>query len=596
MTTTAGVKRKAAVYARYSSIMQKETSIEGQRLLCQKLADAHGLKIVEVHKDSAKSGQSEAGRDGFAALMAGVRSKRRPFDVIIVEDLNRLSRDPADIQRFRKVCDYNKIAILTQKGWIKALDVAVQSLVNSIDKESRAINVRRGQALLLENGGVPGAPAYGYRVVPGKPGQHEIDPEQAKIVVRIFHEYGILERSPRDIAADLTREGIPTPASHRDRRYAGSTIWNSQAFVGGMYAKGILGNRKYIGEIDWNTHTTAENPDTLKKVKRPNPKNEHTKQLNPAMRIVSQELWDAAQKVRTKRAVKKFGPTGKVARRPVLARGNHLLSGLTRCGACNGHMRVAQTSRDGTSRIACAAAHQHGTCTHSKSYDLNKLMEGIRDGMVAHLTTDEAIDAALEAYRNEKKSGERNDSERKAVERRLNALNVEIARLVEATMKLANPPEAFYKKIDAKEAERASLDERLHQLGGPSGGQNNVVPFVAAESPKFREVYRRSVMQVHRAITKHPEAPESRYALAALIDSIVVHPTGKRMPYEFTPYAKVAALMGLNLFPERRSSKEVLAEQAFLATPIAPSEGFPASSIMPITCATWSADAPIISG
>jgi site-specific DNA recombinase len=89
-----------------------------------------------------------------------------------------------------------------------------------------------------------------------------------------------------------------------------------------MHAKGILGNRKYIGEIDWNTHSSERSPYTKKPVRRVNPLDQHTKHFNPALRIIDQTLWDAAQKVRTDRSVKKFGTGGKVTRRPVWHAGN----------------------------------------------------------------------------------------------------------------------------------------------------------------------------------------------------------------------------------------------------------------------------------
>ncbi|WP_063791805.1 recombinase family protein [Bradyrhizobium valentinum] len=548
-----GNLKTAAIYARYSSIMQKDSSIEGQKLVCGKLAKRNGLDVTEVFFDKARSGKSIAGRDGYAAMVAAIR--RREFNVIIIEDLSRLSRDAIDTGMLKKICNYNRVEMLTQKGWQTDKDIAIHGLVSTLDNESRAINVRRGQTLCLSNGGVPGAPAYGYRAVPGKPGEHEINPETAKIVVRIFEEYAS-GRSPRAIAADLTSEGIPSPASHRDSRYKGNTIWNSQAFVGGMYAKGIIGNRKYIGEIEWNTHSTEENPDTKRKVKRCNPKGDHIKEFNSALRIISDELWNAAQKVRQQRAVKKFGPGGKVVRRPVTPRGEHLFGGLLRCGACNGPMRIANTSRSGTSRVACAAAHQHQTCSHSKSYDIDTLREGMAEKMVTHLTTDEAIDAAFEAFREERKLGATNDSQRKALERKLNALSLEIARLVEATMKINNPPAEFYKKIDTKEMERASLEEQIKHLG-PAMADGNVLPF----PPKFKDAYRKNVMEVHELLTKSPQSAEARIALANLIDSIVVHPTAKRMPYEITPYARLAAITGQSPLPARRSTQEVIAAQ-----------------------------------
>jgi site-specific DNA recombinase len=305
-------QKTAVIYARYSSIMQDGSSIDGQILACSKVADQYGLKIIGQFEDRARTAQTEYGRDGYAALLAGMRN--RDFDVVVVEDLTRLSRDDADTARLKQIIGFNRIEILTQTGWKKASDFAVHGLIASFDKGTRAVGVRRGQSLSLSHGQVPGAPAYGYRVVPGKPGEHEIDADAAKIVVRIFTEYAA-GRSPSKIAADLTREGIPTPASHRDYRYKDSTTWNSQAFVGGMHAKGILGNRKYIGEIDWNTHSSERSPYTKKAVRRINPAEQHTKHLNPALRIVDQALWDAAQKVRTDRSVKKFGAGGKVVRR-----------------------------------------------------------------------------------------------------------------------------------------------------------------------------------------------------------------------------------------------------------------------------------------
>jgi site-specific DNA recombinase len=436
MKATKAKPKTAVIYARYSSVMQDGSSIDGQILACRKIAEQYGLKIVGTFEDRAKSGQSEDGRDGYAAMLAGIR--KRDFDIVVVEDLTRLSRNDADTVRFKEIIEFNKIEILTQTGWKKGSDFAVHGLINSFDKGTRAVGVRRGQSLSLSKLQIPGAPAYGYRVLENKPGEHEIDPEAEKIVIRIFREYAS-GRSPRKIAADLTREGVPTPASHRDSRYKGSTIWNSQTFVGGMHAKGILGNRKYIGEIEWNTHSSERSPYTKKSVRRVNPVEQHTKHLNPALRIIPQDLWDAAQKVRTDRSVKKFGAGGKVTRRPVLARGEHLLSGLLRCGTCNGHMRIANTSRNGTSRVACAAAHQHHTCEHTKSYDAGTLEKGILAGMVGNLLSDEMIDVALGAYRSEKNKCVKSDSEKKAVERKLNAVNVEIARLVDATMKTENP-------------------------------------------------------------------------------------------------------------------------------------------------------------
>src|SRR5574340_800540 len=86
---------KAAIYARYSSENQRETSLEDQERLCRQEAERRGWIVVAVEHDAALSGQlSEDRRPGFQRLMAA--AQRREFDVLIVDDTSRLSRDTAD--------------------------------------------------------------------------------------------------------------------------------------------------------------------------------------------------------------------------------------------------------------------------------------------------------------------------------------------------------------------------------------------------------------------------------------------------------------------------------------------------------------------
>ncbi len=73
--------------------MQKVTSIDGQLLLCRKVAARNSLDVVGEFVDAAKSGLTEDTRDGYQRLLEGVR--KQDFDVIIVEHFDRLSRDPA---------------------------------------------------------------------------------------------------------------------------------------------------------------------------------------------------------------------------------------------------------------------------------------------------------------------------------------------------------------------------------------------------------------------------------------------------------------------------------------------------------------------
>lgn len=172
-------------------------------------------------------------------------------------------------------------------------------------------------------------------------------------------------------------------------------------------------NELYVGEIHWNVRSTVLNPETQKKQKRRNPEERHTIVKNAELRIIPQALWDNAQKVRSERAIHMFGPTGKPRRRPLVPRNNeHPLAGVLRCGVCNGHTRIAQSYRNGGPRAAYANAHQRGTCEHTRSFDMDVLLKDVADKMEVRLLSPKAIEEAMRAWKEERKSGQRKNSER----------------------------------------------------------------------------------------------------------------------------------------------------------------------------------------
>lgn len=546
---TVSPKKRAVLYARYSSDMQKATSIDGQLLLCRRVAERNNLDVVGEFIDAAKSGLTEDARDGYQRLLNGVRN--HDFDVVVVEHFDRLSRDPATIQRLKQVFEFNRVDLMDQKGiFATATDISIASLYNTIYKPQLAEKVRRGHDNAVANGKIPGSYAYGYRPKPGAPGERLIDKSEAKIVLRIFKEYAS-GRSTRDIASDLTREGVPSPGATRHKNKAGRTTWNHQCITGGRHGRGMLSNELYIGEIHWNVRSTILNPETQRKQKRLNPEERHIIVKNPELRIIPQELWDSAQKVRKARAVHMFGPTGKPQRRPVIPRNNeHPLAGVLRCGVCNGHMRIAQSSRNGAPRAACANAHQRGTCQHTRSFDMDVLLEDIAAKIDVKLLSQKAIEEAMSAWQEERKNDRKKGSERANLEHRRRILTTEIERLSYAIAQSRRKPDELLKRIDECDLERENVDARLRLLG--DGGEN-VIPF---DHPKFGEIYRAEVSKLITALKLNPKATETRVAFRNLIDCIVVHPGRKRMPYEYTPYLNSAAFFGTKLFPENPRKAE----------------------------------------
>ena len=92
-----GVATRVGVYARYSSDLQRPTSIEDQIRECRDAAAHDGWTVQDefIRFDEAKTGQL-AGRDGLDALLEFALQSPRPFDGIIIDDTSRIGAKPVE--------------------------------------------------------------------------------------------------------------------------------------------------------------------------------------------------------------------------------------------------------------------------------------------------------------------------------------------------------------------------------------------------------------------------------------------------------------------------------------------------------------------
>jgi site-specific DNA recombinase len=67
MTKQSSKRPRYAIYARYSSEMQNEISLEDQEAVCRQLIAEKGGVVVGVYKDGAKNGWS-LDREGFQEM------------------------------------------------------------------------------------------------------------------------------------------------------------------------------------------------------------------------------------------------------------------------------------------------------------------------------------------------------------------------------------------------------------------------------------------------------------------------------------------------------------------------------------------------
>jgi DNA invertase Pin-like site-specific DNA recombinase len=288
---------RATIYCRFSSEHQRESSIEDQARNCERFAAREGWQVVSRFQDKAISG-TKKDRAGYQDMLSA--AKRREFDVLLVDDLSRLSRDEIELKQTVRRFKFSGLRIVgvsdgfdtNAKG--HKIQATVRGLINEIYLDDLAEKTHRGLTGRALAGFNAGGRSYGYRHFPiyegtdeyGRPrivaARREIDPDQALIIREIF-ELFIRGWSPRSIAQELNRRGIPAP---RGGTWAFSAIYGDKVRSG----VGFLNNPLYTGRVIWNRSEWVRDPDTGMRKRKERPPTEWIVREDEALRIVSQEF------------------------------------------------------------------------------------------------------------------------------------------------------------------------------------------------------------------------------------------------------------------------------------------------------------------
>jgi site-specific DNA recombinase len=516
--------KRAAIYARYSDDRQNDRSIEDQVALCQAKAVRDGFRVAAVFSDRVKSSASMHGRPGVADLLASAKAGR--FDILIVEELDRLSRSQSDLASIYDRLTFVGIDILTLHtgGRTDQIQVGIRGIVGALFLTDLAHKVRRGAMGNIREGKHAGGLAYGYNTTPGQPGEWVINDAQAAVVRRIFTQYIAGERTPA-IARKLNTDGIKPPRG---------SYWQPGALTGSNSRhNGILGNEIYCGRLVWNRVRMIKDPETGKRVSRPNPESEWQRAAAPHLMIVSPEMFDRAAAIKQSRG--NLAPTHRRAPKA-------LLSGLLRCGACGGGMSIKGPDRSGT-RIVCTTFHNSKLCGNNRTYYQHHIEETVLSGLRRHLVDPRAIRHFLKVYHDERKRLAASASNlQPALERRLGEVTRKLQRLTEAMLETETPVASFTGKIAALEREKTEVETELAGLAAPI--------HVVALHPAAQEHYLNVINDLAAAIKHRSANTEMAASIRELIESVVVHRTEPGEPIRLTVNGRLAALIGQPAFPQ----------------------------------------------
>ncbi|SMH62814.1 recombinase family protein [Azospirillum agricola] len=494
---------KTVIYARYSSDNQREASIEDQIRVCRDYATRQGWTITNVYTDYAISGASMM-RSGIQQLMQDAAVGK--FDILLAEDLDRISRDQEDIAGIYKRIQFADARIVTlADGNISDLHIGLKGTMSARFLKDLAQKTHRGQRGRVEAGKSGGGNSYGYDVVQkfdarGEPirGDRTINTDQARIVERIFREFarGV---SPKAIAATLNREKIAGPAGEG---WGPSTIYGNR-----RRGTGILNNELYIGKLVWNRLRYMKDPDTGKRVSRLNPESEWIITEVPEQRIIDQELWEQVKA--------RQGDLNEAVKVPFhqKARPKNLLSYLLKCGECGGGFSMVSHTH-----LGCSSARNKGTCGNRLTIGRVKLEEAVLGALRDHLMDPNLCAIFCEEYtRHVNRLRMEHNAALGSYKRELESATRELDKLIDAIV--AGVPASRVKdRMHVLEARRAELAVMVEST--------NEAPTLL--HPSMAQHYRDEIQNLIECLNGGDQRIEAAELMRSLIDKIVLTPNGMR--------------------------------------------------------------------
>jgi site-specific DNA recombinase len=511
------MKRRCAIYMRYSSQLRRDASIEDQERRCRERAEREGWPVVEeyVVADRAISVASVAGRDGLLRLIEVAKRKDRPFDCVLFYDTERFARDLPDLLRSIDTLRFYGVDVVSVADGIDSAQPlgrqmfvlqgmhAEQFLVALRDK------VHRGQEGRVLKGFNPGGKCYGYRNVPiedssrtmkyGRPAvlgvRLEIIEEHAKVIRRMFW-MSADNMGYAAIAKVFNGEGIPGPTGGHWSRY---TI------------QAMLHNERYHGIHVWGRTKKDKNPETGKKVTRDAPPSGQRRVEVPLWRIVPEELWRAVQERREQLNASGVHRLGGMQRTERSRR--YLFSGSLTCGQCGASMVIcAGGGKRGYVKYGCHAHKQSGMCGNKLMIRQDRLerqlLAAIEQRLLNPATLEFAVKRCEEGLRSRLAEMERKGSitTLDSLRKRRQDLTSRRARLIEAIEIVGGDLISLTKRLREVEHEITRLNEAIavHRPVRPDTAVDGIREQVVKSIRQLGEMLKvEDVSRAKEAIAKH---------------------------------------------------------------------------------------------
>ena len=286
----ATVRKRVAGYARVSTDSEEQqTSYEAQvDYYTNYIQSKPEWEFVRVYTDEGISALNTKHRDGFNEMIQDALDGK--IDLIVTKSVSRFARNTVDSLTTVRKLKEKGIEVYFEKEGIATLDSKGELLITIMSslaqEESRSIseNVTWGQRKRFADGKVsmPYGQFLGYRK--GADGLPEIVPEEAETVRTIYRLF-IQGKTTNAIAANLTKQGIPTPG--------GKKKWQSTT------VESILTNEKYKGDAVLQKKFTVDFLTKKQKINEGEVPQFYVENSHPA--IIRPDEWNRVQDEMTRR-------------------------------------------------------------------------------------------------------------------------------------------------------------------------------------------------------------------------------------------------------------------------------------------------------
>lgn len=416
---------KVVIYARYSSDMQREESIDAQIRYCkEEIARNPNMVLVGVYYDEAISGKFDD-REDFQNMIADAREHK--FDQIMVHKFSRFARNQYDSVIYKKKLRDIGIRVVsatqkvddTPEGQMTEAIIEVLDQYYSANLAEEVLKGMRENALKgLSTGGKP---PLGYSR--DSEGRYIIDPETAPIARKIFDLY-VSGMGTYLIANTLNNMGLRTQTGNV---FHGRTVSD------------ILKNEKYNGTY---IYTIGENEIRIPDNHEP---------------IIPKSMWEQVQYLKMQRTKPRL--TSDVI---------YSLTGKLYCGECHGSYSGGghKKSRNGKKKnyyYVCNNKKYHNC--KNKSINKDKIERYLCQHITRVLLTDKSIEDIANAFEAAviEMSKQTTTVPLEKLEKEKLSLNKKIAKLLELYLEddSVMPKETLQKKTNEYKQQLKGIEKQI---------------------------------------------------------------------------------------------------------------------------------------